>query len=85
MTPERLDELRDKVRHGYNLLASEAREVFENYGEPIDPQRARCQACGGEGDRWYARPSWGPDSRERLACDACRGTGYVPVVGEVVK
>lgn len=81
MTPERLTELRDKVRHGYNLLAAEAREVFQHFWEPIEPPRARCRKCGGEGfaGRWHV------DSVIRVPCDACCGTGYVPVVGEVCK
>lgn len=40
MTPERLDELRSKVEHGFNLINSEAREVFEHYGVAV-PQLKR--------------------------------------------
>lgn len=89
MTPERFAELRDKVAHGYNLINSEAREVFEAYGDPIEPQ-ARCQACGGEGSiaPTGERTALGyVDSYvyDPIQCEACNGTGYVPVVGEVGK
>lgn len=68
MTPDRLAELRSKVEHGYNLLASEAREVFAHYGEPIEEARKRCERCGGDCDVWV-NGMW-----ER--CELCQGTGY---------
>ena len=67
MTPERLEELRSKVKHGFNLINSEAREVFEHFGESIDP-RKRCEDCAGVGEVWgiggYMR------------CPSCNGTRY---------
>lgn len=66
MTPDRLTELRSKVHHGYNLLASEAREVFSHYGEPIEEGRKRCDVCGGGG----------------FTCRACDGTGYKSLTDE---
>lgn len=72
MTPDRLSELRSKVHHGYNLLASEAREVFEHYGEPIEPHRKRCERCNGEG-RHVAHDHGAGSMYE---CLKCQGTGY---------
>ena len=67
MTPERLSELRDKVSHGYNLINSEAREVFEHFGVVVE-SRKRCQACGGDQVFYF-----GP---RMVDCLSCHGTGY---------
>jgi len=78
MTPERLAELRDKVRHRFNLLPDEAREVFAHYGEPIEQPRERCAACGGEGKRDIGLAQCAlPECDCHLTkCDSCKGTGY---------
>lgn len=80
----RIAELRSKVHHGYNLLASEAREVFAHYGEPIEAARKRCEHCGGSGWMWWheLQNHAGHDPASlvvddtRYDCDACDGTGY---------
>lgn len=71
MTTERLTELRSKVHHGFNLLASEAREVFAHYGEPIDEQMKRCEVCGGAGGFPMSHMV-----QHVFMCTDCNGTGY---------
>lgn len=69
MTPDRLAELRSKVEHGYNLINSEAREVFEHFGYKV-PQRKRCRKCDGIG---YVDGGYVCDC---IPCLTCDGTGY---------
>lgn len=71
LSRERMSELRDKVHHGYNLLASEAMEVFAHYGEPVEEQRKRCPVCRGDGTNGVR----GHDIGFAGVCVICNGTG----------
>lgn len=71
MTTERLAELVEKVKHGFNLINSEAREVLEHFGVGVE-QRKRCEVCGGDGRTVVSDHGSG----SIYDCPRCHGSGY---------
>ena len=50
----------------------------------MSEQRTRCQECDGRGMKW-GDPIGIYGEKVAVQCEACRGTGWVPVVSETME